>query len=459
MLLGVGIAVVTVILNLMLPHRIRLIGVALLFVPQIWIPGLPEVELATIAVLWTLTTCLAGLTARGRTEASSRLVVIGALFVAATAVSLTWALPQGIDNGLSAVVRGVVFLLWLREVIVVAKDEPGTLDTLTIWLIPGVSAQALLAILFRVSPDTEERFLRSDLARVFVGPQAEQLYGAMRNNVVYPFKSGGLYVNGNVASLLGAVAGLLLIIAARRTLRRWLYMFAGLSVGGAIFTGSKTAIVLALICALAIIFLPHALKAWVALLALWITLLVPIMISVGIELLQQYTPAFYADMERSVTGRAPLWRGAGQLFTESPLLGVGFGGWTEQMARFTDQPELPPHNLISAAWAYSGIIAAMAAIAFLVVAMNFAVRVAAAQPTIRDRRTAVLALCAIAWVFLHGMADNTTIYGEQRTMILVALAFGYLYAMRPNPREPVDAEDKGADCAQRSLAATGPKRG
>ena len=453
MLLGGAIAALTIVFNLLLPHRMRLIGVALLVVPQIWIPGLPEAELATIAVVWTLSTCVAGITARDRTHANSSLVVIGAVFVAATAVSLTWALPGGINNGMSAVVRGVVFLLWLREMIVVAKDDPKLLNTIMIWLIPGVSAQALLAILFRVSPDIEERFLRSNLAAVFVGPQAEGLYGAMRNNVLYPFKSGGLYVNGNVASLFGAVAALLLILAARRSANRWLYVFAALSAAGAIFTGSKTALVLAPVCVLAIIFLPHALKAWVALVGLWITLLVPVAISVGIELLQQNAPAFYSAAVQSVAGRDPLWRGAAQLFTESPLLGVGFGGWSEQMQRFTHQPELPPHNLIVAAWAYSGIVAALVAIVFLVAAMNFAVRVAAAQPTTRDRRNAVLALCAIAWVFLHGMADNTTIYGEQRTMILVALAFGYLYAMRPDPQISADAVGTDADRARRSPAA------
>jgi hypothetical protein len=65
----------------------------------------------------------------------------------------------------------------------------------------------------------------------------------------------------------------------------------------------------------------------------------------------------------------------------------------------------------------------------MVAALVFGFRVAAAQPTLRDRRTAVLALCAIAWAFLHGMGDNTGLYGDRQSMILVAVAFGYLYAM------------------------------
>jgi hypothetical protein len=74
-------------------------------------------------------------------------------------------------------------------------------------------------------------------------------------------------------------------------------------------------------------------------------------------------------------------------------------------------------------------VAAVLAIVFIAAGIALGLRVAAAQPTVRDRRTPVIALCAITWVFIQGMVENTTLYGEQRSMILVALAFGYLYAM------------------------------
>lgn len=459
MLLGMAIAALTVILNVVMPHRVRLIGAALLVVPQIWIPGLPQVELATVAVIWTLTTCLAGLVdARRRPRADSPLVAIMSVFVVVTAVSLTWALPSGIDNGVSAVVRGVVFLLWLREVIVVAREEPGLLNTVAAWMVPGVVVQAVLAIVFRVRPAIEERFLQSELTAVFVGPQAEHLFADMRNNVLYPIKSGGLYVNGNMASLFGAVAGLLLIAAARRTGQRWLYAIAALSFTGALFTGSKTALVLAPVCVIAIIFLPHMLRGWVALVGLWIALLVPVAFSVGTDLLQRYVPQFYAASDASVDGRESLWRAAAQLFLESPFLGLGYGGWTDQMVRFTNRPDLPPHNLLIATWAYSGIVAALVALVFMIAAIAFAARVAAAQSTVRDRRTAVIALCAVAWVFLHGMGDNTTIYGEQRSMILVALAIGFLYAMLPNTQNCVATSDAGNNIASRNLTPSSGRR-
>ena len=91
MLLGAALAVVMVVINLAMPHRLRLIGVAVLLFPQFYIPGFP----ISLATLWTVLTCAAGLITRGRSRAGSPLVGIFGLFVAVTAFSLLWALPAG----------------------------------------------------------------------------------------------------------------------------------------------------------------------------------------------------------------------------------------------------------------------------------------------------------------------------------------------------------------------------
>ena len=107
------------------------------------------------------------------------------------------------------------------------------------------------------------------------------------------------------------------------------------------------------------------------------------------------------------------------------------------MILYTNRPDMPPHNFIIAAWANSGFPAALAAAGFIVVTILFCLRVASSQQTRRDRRTAVIALCVVGWVFLHGMADNTYVYGEQRTMFLFALAIGFLYAMVSEPNNVI----------------------
>ncbi|WP_131815159.1 O-antigen ligase family protein [Mycolicibacterium holsaticum] len=443
----------TLSVNLVTPHRMRLIGVALLLVPQLYLPVVP-----TIAILWTLFTCIAGAMAHGRSRANSPLVLLMALFVIVSTVSLLWALPSGMSEGAGSLLRDVVFLLWLREVIVTAKDDPKLLDTIVVWTIPGVAVQSILTIVFRASPAVEERFLRSDLAELLVGPRADRLFSDMPNNVVFLFKSGGFYLNGNMASLFGGVAALLLFVAARRTARRWLYVFAALSLVGAIFTGSKTAVVVAACCAIAILFLPHVQKVWITLVGLAIVTLGLLTFSAMMALLERVAPDFYAASDFSYSGREPLWKGAAELFQESPFLGLGFGGWEEQIGRFTHQTDMPPHNSLIAAWAHSGIAAATIALVFMITVIVFGVRVAAAQPTICDRRTAVIALCAVSWAFIHGMADNTAVYGEQRSMILVALAIGYLYVMKREVQPPTAGTNSQRQLAGSAVAAASATR-
>ncbi|MCV7227508.1 O-antigen ligase family protein [Mycolicibacterium komossense] len=362
------------------------------------------------------------------------------MFVAITAASLLWALPSGMEFGASTAARGALFALWLREVVVLARDEPKLLDTIMLWTIPGVAAQSALTIVFRISPDIEEQFLRSNLAAIFVGPQAAHLFTDMRNNVLYANKAGGLFVNGNVASLFGGITALVLIVVARRSGRRWLYAVAALSLAGTFFTGSKTALVVGAGCVVATLLLPHMLKRGFALVGVTIVLL-GLLTSVGASaLLEQVAPKFYTDSSDSLAGREPLWRGAQELFFASPFSGVGFGGWTVEIARFTDRPDLPPHNLILAAWAYSGVVAAILVIAFIAMSLSMGFHVATAQATLRDRRTAMIAVYALAWVFMHGMADNTNVYGEQRSMIIVALALGYLYVMMQEAQQSPSSE-------------------
>ncbi|PRC43141.1 hypothetical protein C6A85_000000106875, partial [Mycobacterium sp. ITM-2017-0098] len=416
---------VILLVNLTLPHRVRLIGVAVLLVPQLYLPGLP----VSLAVLWTLLTCAIGLMERGRSRADSPLVVISGLILAAAAVSFLWALPSGIRPGVVTIFFELVFVLWLREVIVLARDDPGLLDTILLWAIPGVALQSVLTIVFRVSPTIENEFLHSQLAWLTVGPAAQHLFTDAANNVLDPGRSGGFFVNTNVASLFGAVAALLLFIAARRTMHRWLYLFAGLSLAGSVFTGSKSFLVIGASLAVVILVLPRMLKGSAALVALPIALLLPLAFSSLIGFLERVFPTFYAKAQGSYGIRDDLWTRAAQMFQESPVLGLGFGGWTEKVGRVGSTFVLPPHNTFVATWANSGIIALALVVVFMVAAIVFGFRVATAQPTLRDRRTAVFALCAIGWTFLHGMADNTGVYGDEQSMILVAVAFGYLYAM------------------------------
>ena len=432
MLVSGVIATAVVLANLAMPHRMRLIGVAVLLVPQLYLPGLP----VSLAVLWLVMTCLAGLRERGRSRADSPLVAICGLFTVTTAFSLLWAMPSGLKLGAVSVAFGAVSMLWLREVIVLARDDAGLLDTIMLWTVPGVTLQALLAIAFRFSPALEDRFLRSPLALLTIGRRSLTIFADEPNNVLDPGRSGGFFVNGNVGSLFGGVAALLLCVLARRTMRPWLYAVAGLSFGGSIFTGSKTAFAVGAGCAVAILFLPQMLKGANWILGLLFVPLIPPVISSLAGFAQRFLPNFSSSIE----SRDELWRRASQMLHESPFFGVGFGGWGDRIGKIGSKVELPPHNFIVAAWVYSGIVAAALTVVFVFAVTAFGLRVLAAQSTVRDRRTAAFAFCATSWVFLHGMADNTAMYGDRQTMVFFALAIGYLYVMAPaRDQEPARA--------------------
>lgn len=428
--MSIVIAVAILVINFLLPHRVRLIGVALLLVPQLYLPGIP----VSVAFLWTAMTCLAGLIARGRPRADSAVVVLMLLFLAAVALSFLWALPSGYNDGITITGRGLLFLLWLREVIVLGRSDPGLLDSIVTWMAPGVAVQSALAIIFRLVPAWEEMFLRSQIAPFLVGPSARNLYTFGLNNVLDAEKSGGFFVNGNIAALFGGIASLVLLVAARRTSHRWLYVIAGLAAFGCVFTGSKAGVILLLLCAILITTMPFLVKRSAALVGLSIALVAPLAYFAGLRLLEWLMPAFYARTDYALMGRGALWARAADLFEDSPILGVGFGGWMERVGLINGQVR-PPHNVLIATWAYSGIIALAVAIVFMVAALGLALRVAASQPNLRDCRTAVIALCAISWMFLQSMGENTALYGEPLSMILFGLAFGYLYAMKPPPRQ------------------------
>ena len=438
--MGIAVAAIILIVNLALPHRLRLIGVALLLVPQLYIPGSP----VSLSFLWTLLTCLAGFMARGRPRADSAVVSVMFLFLCVVGLSLLWALPSGYDDGVTVLLRGIVFLLWLREMIVVARSDPAMLDSVVRWSVPGVALQSILVIGFRLDPAIEERFLRSGLATYTVGPAAKYLYSSAPNNVLDTEKAGGFLVNGNIASLFGGIAALVLLVAARRTSSRLLYATSALSTLACVMAGSKAGVVLAVSSAIAIAIVPYVLRKSAALVAFAVVFLMPLAFYLVTVAVEWISPAFYARSDDALSGREALWSRAAEMFADSPIFGVGFGGWSTYVGKIAGQIR-PPHNVLIATWAYSGIVALALAVVFIATVIVIAFRVAAQQTTLRDCRTGVTALCAVTWMFVQSMGENTALYGESLSMIPFAIAIAYLYAL---DQTPVQGDEKNGQIAE-----------
>ncbi|MCK0173780.1 O-antigen ligase [Mycolicibacterium sp. F2034L] len=445
MIVSLAAIAIVFLVAFVVPHRVRLLIAALLVVPQLDTPGLP----LTVALLWTILTCVLGLLSRGRSRADSPVLTVASLFVIVSVVSLLWALPSGQEEAYISISRGVVFVLWLREMIVVARDDPEFVDKITLWMVPGIVLQSVLSILFRLNPNLEEQFLRSKVAAITVGPSAEALYIDAPNNVLDPAKAGGFFVNGNVASMFGAIAALVLLTAARRTGRRWVYLVAGLAILGSIATGSKTAIFLAMGCALALLFAPRVSKGGALLGVVLAGVAVVASLSIVDEIVQRVAPDFHSATDVSLDTRTELWAVALRVLSESPFFGLGFGGWAEEVglslgnAGFRGSVAYAPHNFILDAWVNSGIAAAVLSVVYIGVAVSFGLRVIRQQQSARDARTAMLCLCAALWASIHGLGDNSGAWGDHRTAMVVAMAFAYLYVMASDPK-PTAAEHNRA---------------
>ena len=94
----------------------------------------------------------------------------------------------------------------------IAQVDPKTIYKILIAISIMASANSLLVVAFRLSPDLEDRFLRSPVARFLINPNALEaaLDGTEPNNVSDPKKSGGIFLNANTAVLYTAMSSTML---------------------------------------------------------------------------------------------------------------------------------------------------------------------------------------------------------------------------------------------------------
>jgi O-antigen ligase len=121
-----------------------------------------------------------------------------------------------------------------------------------------------------------------------------------------------------------------------------------------------------------------------------------------------------------------MWDFAMQMFREHLVLGLGHGGWSQTVEQFAALGigTLPPHNLFISMWAAAGMPGVLALLGVALTVLVLLLGVVVRHVGTSLARTTAFALGAWAWVLIHGMGDNTTIYGESKTMILLALMLG-----------------------------------
>jgi O-antigen ligase len=365
---------------------------------------------------------------RGQGLALFRTVLFRVLLalLAVRLLALAWS-PDP-RAGLPSIALLGQFMIVLVLMVEALRQDSDALWRLLRFYWPWVLLEVLLVVLFRLRPEVEDAFLRS-VAEFFAGQNTVAgLFGEYRNNVLDPTKSGGVFVNANVAAMFLGVNGLAALAVSAITRSRWVRVVGVIALLAVPFTSSKVATILAFALpalAIAILYLtrPMTTKVRIYLLAgSGLLGIAGVLVLAGLGLLGQLTKAF---SERTI-----IWSFAVKSFPGSAVLGLGYGGWEIDFPPYAAEQGLykgtfPPHNLLLAAWSVSGLVGLALTVVFIVLTLWLAVS-RLSRRAHYDTCFVAFGGAAIGWVFIQGMGENTDVFGEIHLIPVLALLIGYL---------------------------------
>lgn len=301
---------------------------------------------------------------------------------------------------------------------------------------PVLALQNVLVIVFRFFPGAESAYLTSSLAPWLTEPEVRMIHTeGIQENILEATRAGGLLLNGNIASLFGMATASIFVYVALSEKARWCWYMAALCALGAISTGSKTPIVLAVTLPLVVVIIgAMALRRWFY---AGIALLPAV---IGLGLVVASGGALLMQLDRSLADRLALWGVAADLFPDKWFLGVGYDGWsTVVVDRFaeifgTDRIvlPLPPHNFVIQAWADAGLIAAALVLLAALLPIAYAARLLWAVARQRGRLgsreyfEAAMLFVAVTYVPLHGLTDTTSFAGDNHMIPFYGVAVALL---------------------------------
>lgn len=413
-----------------------LLPLACLLCPwQIYVTGTPLERVSLLQLLVApLLIALAAhvvLEPAHRTVRTSPPVVALAAFAFFCASAAVWSADSS---------QAILTAVKIFAIVIVAIAYAGAERTVRHHSLTALTCSAVvlagMVVLFRLNPLLELAFWISPQAEYVLDPDVRLglLSGTTRYNVFDSAKAGGVFSNGNVASLyLGFVGCLLLPRTSTPHVRTSVIVIAL----GVIATGSKSGLASLALCG-----------------ALWLWWLVRNRLtlaraSIGVIAGCVTVAAFGYYILRmdlltagdvSLATRADVWRLAVPLLADHPLLGLGFGGWEQWSAenfRFAGiTQDYPPHNLLLIAWSWVGLGGALL--------IGTAFGMACVEPwTARGRQSLTsdaerwsLSL-AFLWFLVHAMLDNAA-FTNFAVGLPIGLALGSLSTV-PRSRVVPDA--------------------
>jgi hypothetical protein len=424
-LAGTALLAMGVLLSLWLPRGLSLSLVAALNAPQFYTFAVFGVyfslaQFASLAVWPALAS--RQIWQHGWVRAAGTLILI-------QSISTVWAEVPAL--GLRNVIYTLPFLFVAAATLALAQENEKLLrKALTVGLLVS-AAEALLIMLFRISPSLELSFLNSGIARLFVSANVLAELGNGAYTIFDPTKAGGVFVNANVAAAYMGFCGFLAWGCAGLFKSRWLTAVAVLDLLSVPFAGSKAGVGL---CALmlGLLLVLHLIKKR------RIGLGAAAAVSFGAGLLvvvlylgaQAFLQSRYVGNSTETLGtRFVIWEFGLSVLKTSPLTGLGFGGWEKAWPTYAlshgSNPIFPPHNALLALFVQSGVSALIAGLLFALLTLRFIWR-ASNTLDLPVRRYALGVLCGVCWLFLQAQGENFGLIGEVHLTQFMALALGYL---------------------------------
>jgi O-antigen ligase len=367
-----------------------------------------------------------------------------AALVLVQAISLMWAVD--IREGIREIVYSFSFFFVFAAAMQESRRDPRLVTLLIIAYSVLTLSQSALVIYFRLMPDVKIQYLQGHLAEIFTSPNTLiDLFGSERNNVLDEAKSGGFEVNANTgAAWVGMVAMVTMGLAIG--LRRRLLLFVSLFHLVAIFfSGSKAAALLA--CSLLVLMcltVYGSRKLTPSRWAILISSVILLTVAGSIAAAAGSTTDFGQASSDTLDTRKLIWAHAAVEFLKHPILGQGFGGWSETFQAYAWRQKIadsyPPHDTLIRLWSQSGLLAALIGAAFMIA---FSAEVLTLVRS-RSRTAAWIGAgiwCGFLFVSIQGLGENWGLLGTLRMSPFIAACFALSRALRyyakPATQSPV----------------------
>ncbi len=347
-------------------------------------------------------------------------------------ISLLWSID--IKMGFSFILKFVLFILVVIITYILArKNHKIFIYILEIYFLL-LLLEVFLVIYFRLHPMIKLGFLHTKIAEIFINPNViEGLWSGEKNNIFDPNKSGGFFVNANVAAAFLGINTFISYGLSKSYSIKWLNIITFLLVIGILFTGSKAGLILIVLLTLFLNLVYKFIGSHLTMQKVLITLFFIILLYLTLLFSYNYilNNYFAKEITNTTEIRFLIWDCALKQFLYSPLIGLGFGGWHEIFSQYAMSKGIssgyPPHNTLIYLWAQSGIFVVILAIFFMIYVIKFGFRLI--KSNVKELKgLGIAVLGAYLWTFIHGMGTNFGLVGELHMEVILAAILGYSYA-------------------------------